>query len=92
MGLTKDGKPRKRRPKCSLLNLSEEDKRKHIQSLNSEATSKYRQKKNVEKEELERQYQQQLEKKKLLTNKRDKLLMLRNAMTDLSINKPGNSL
>ena len=83
--LTKDGKPRKRKPKSNLSNLSSEDRRRHIQSLNSEATSKYRQKKNSEKEALELEYQQQLLKaNELLTNRRDKLLLLRTALMNSS--------
>ena len=83
-GLTKDEKPRKSKSKSNLFNLSSEDRRRHIQSLNSEATSKYRQKKNSEKEALELEYQQQLKKNELLTNRRDKLLLLRTALMNSS--------
>lgn len=66
LGLTKDGQPRKRRPKKSLAHLSQEEKRAHEREVNRGPAARYRMKQTQQRETLVQQLEQETERKAAL--------------------------
>lgn len=92
LGLTKDGRPRKRRPKKSLLHLSEEEKRAHEREVNRGSTTRYRRKKTQQMETQEQQLKLQIERKTALEQLYQtgtmELTALRNEFNSCSLYSP----